>query len=139
MNDVHAQNKPVEAEDSSWEVLSQLYFEKLHELIAALNLGAEPNAAMSVRHYFNGAAVWAGNILCVSWSPVGLAFRLPPAEVTRLIANGQAKPLKYFAKRPVKPGYALFENPQSKPDSVLKAYFLRALEQAQSAAVENRA
>ncbi len=36
--------------------------------------------------------------MCASWLPAGLAFKLPEAEVNKLIASAKTKPLKYFEK-----------------------------------------
>ncbi len=66
---------------------------------------------LEVKHFFSGAALYANEQVCASWSPVGPAFRLAEQESGRLIASGKAKPLRYFAKGHVKKGYALFENP----------------------------
>ncbi len=60
-------------------------------------------------------------------------------KLTELIAEGQAKPLKYFAKSPIKKGYALFDKPDSKQKPALKAYFLKAAAQALSIAGEKHA
>ena len=139
MNTIQDQVKPTDEEDNRWEILSIHYLEKLSGLISTLNLGDELSANLTLKHHFNGAAVYADNSMCASWSPVGLAFMLPPAEVAELIGSGQAKPLKYFAKGRIKKGYALFDNPESKQTSALQTYFLKAAEQATSTRDESRA
>lgn len=136
---IQNQTGPAGEEDKRWEIISRLYLEKLTGLISTLDFGEELKAELTVKHYFNGAAVYAGNSMCVSWSPVGLAFKLPATEVAELIANGQAKPLKYFAKSRIKKGYVLFDNPESKRKPALKAWFLKAAQQATSTEVDNRA
>jgi len=136
---IQNQTGPAGAEDNRWEIMSKLYFEKLTGLISALDFGEELNAQLTVKHYFNGAALYADKSICASWSPVGLAFKLPATEVTELIASGQAKPLKYFAKGRIKKDYVLFDNPESKRKPALKAWFLKAVNQATSTQVENRA
>ena len=139
MNAARNQDKALEDKDNRWEIMSKHYVDKLTGLISTLDFGAELGAELTVKHYFNGAAVYADKTICASWSPVGLAFKLAPAEVTELIASGQAKPLKYFAKGRIKKGYALFDEPQSKQKSALKAYFLKAADQAALTRVENSA
>lgn len=126
-------------EDNRWEIMSRLYLEKLTELVTALELGDELGAELSVKYFFNGAAVYANEKICASWSPVGLAFKLPADEVAELVAQGQAKPLKYFAKSPIKQGYALFDNPDSKQRALLKTYFLKSAAQALSTQVDKTA
>lgn len=119
--------------------MSKLYVEKLTGLISALDFGEELKAELTVKHYFNGAAVYADKSICASWSPVGLAFKLATTEAAELIANGQAKSLKYFAKGRIKKGYVLFDNPESKQKPALKAWFLKAIAQATITRVESSA
>ena len=66
-------------------------------------------------------------VICTSWSPVGLAFKLPEEEVDKLIKSGKAKPLKYFPKGYVKKGYALFDTPESSKPNRWRTYFLNAI------------
>ncbi len=139
MNVIKNQDKALDDEDNRWEIISKHYVDKLTGLISTLDFGAELGAELTVKNYFNGAAVYADNTICASWSPVGLAFKLASAEVAELIASGQAKPLKYFAKGRIKKGYALFDDPQSKQKPALKAYFLKAADQATLTRVENSA
>lgn len=120
--------------DNRWEVMTRLYQDKLTELVSTLDLGQGLAVKLSVRQFFNGAALYAGDAMCASWSPVGLAFRLPAKQVSELIDGGQAIPLKYFAKGHIKKGYALFENPADKDSSTLKEYFLQAIAQADAGA-----
>ncbi len=124
-------------EDNRWEIMSRLYSDKLTDLSAALEFGDELGTDLIVKHFFNGAAAYANGKICASWSPVGLAFKLPAEEVAELVAEGQAKPLKYFAKSPIKKGYALLDDPDSKQQAALKAYFLKAAAQALSTADKN--
>ena len=124
--------------DTRWEVMARLYCEKLNTLLSTLDIDHELGAELAVKHYFNGAAVYANGAICASWSPVGLAFKLPADEADELIAGGQAKPLKYFAKRPIKKGYVLFDNPESKQQSVLRDYFLKAARLTRESRAENR-
>ena len=88
--------------------MAKEYFEKLSGLILRLNVEKEVDCRIEVKHLFTGAALYVNRDICASWSPVGLAFKLPEKEVARLISSGKAKPLKYFPKGHVKKGYALF-------------------------------
>jgi TfoX/Sxy family transcriptional regulator of competence genes len=111
--------------------MAKEYLEKLSKLVNKLNIAIEAESnCMEVRHFFSGAALYVNKTICVSWSPVGLAFKLPEKEVEKLISSGKAKPLKYFAKGHIKKGYALFESPESSKPSQWKAYFARAIEYA---------
>jgi TfoX/Sxy family transcriptional regulator of competence genes len=103
------------------------YLEKLAGLISRLNIEKEVDYRIEVKHLFTGAALYVDNIICASWSPVGLAFKLAEKEVASLIRSGKAKPLKYFPKGHVKKGYALFESPEKSRPSKWKAYFVKAM------------
>jgi len=66
---------------------------------------------LEVKHFFSGAAVYFEGRIVASFSPSGLAFKLGVSRSESLIAAGEAEPLKYFEKGHVKPGYALFTQP----------------------------
>ena len=110
--------------------MAKVYFEKLSLLIQDIDFENETNAELEIKHFFSGAALYADQTICVSWSPSGLAFKLAESEVRKLISSGKAKPLKYFEKGNVKKGYALFENPETSNKSCWKNYFMKAIGQA---------
>jgi len=111
--------------------MAKEYFEKLGKLVAELNIEEEVSVSTEVKHFFSGAALYTNGTIAVTWSPVGLAFKLPHQEVETLIAKGEAKPLKYFPKGHVKKGYALFEAPDLSRTNRWKAYFLKTTKQTQ--------
>jgi len=106
--------------------MAKEYFKKLSNLINKLNLEGEISSSVEVKHFFSGAVLYVDGSICASWSPVGLAFKLPDEEVVQLIKSGSAKPLKYFPKGNVKKGYALFMNPDLAKSKQWKKYFLKA-------------
>lgn len=103
--------------------MAKVYFEKLSKLVEKLNIENEVGTPIETRHFFSGAALYVNGALCASWSPVGLAFKLPDSDVMKLISSGKAIPLKYFPKGHVKRGYALFENPDDVKSTYWKKYF----------------
>ena len=109
--------------------MAKEYFEKLSTLIYDLKIEDAVDFPIEVKHFFSGAALYANETICASYSPVGLAFKLPESEVRKLIGSGQANPLKYFANGRVKKGYALFENPDQINSQQLKKQFLMAVQQ----------
>lgn len=106
--------------------MAKEYLEKLLNMVNELKIEEEVSLPMEVKHFFSGAALYINGGLAVSWSPVGLAFKLPEQEAEKLISKGEAKPLKYFAKGHVKKRYALFENPEKAKLGKWKKYFLKA-------------
>ncbi len=109
--------------------MAKEYLEKLSSLISELNIEGEVGVPMETKHFFSGAALYVNKVICASWSPVGLAFKLPEHEVEKLISSGKAKQLKYFPNGHVKKGYALFENPGTGKRSQWKKYFIAAAQQ----------
>lgn len=109
--------------------MAKEYLEKLSNLVRELKIEDEVASPLEVKHFFSGAALYANDQICASWSPVGLAFRLSEQESGRLIASGKAKPLRYFVKGHVKKGYALFENPDDRKAGEWKTFFIKAVEQ----------
>lgn len=107
--------------------MAKVYFEKLSLLVADLDLASEAAPSLEVKHFFSGAALYADKTICASWSPGGLAFKLPQDEVDTLISGGKAMPLRYFAKGHIKTGYAMFDNPEGSKASRWKEYFLKAM------------
>ena len=107
--------------------MAKEYLEKLSGLILRLDVEKEVNCRIEVKHLFTGAALYVNNVICASWSPVGLAFKLPEKEVASLISSGKARPLKYFPKGHVKKNYVLFESPETNNIKKWKVYFVRAI------------
>ncbi len=103
--------------------MAKIYLEKLSSLIIKLNIEKEITKKIEAKHFFSGAALYINDVICVSWSPVGLAFKLPEKEVEKLIKSGKAIPLKYFPKGHIKKGYALFKSPDSETKNYWKKYF----------------
>lgn len=110
--------------------MAKEYFEKLSTLVDILELNEEIDSLLEVKHFFSGAALYCDSQICASWSPAGLAFKLPDEETERLIASGEAMPLRYFATGHIKNGYALFENPTDRDASGWREYFVKAVRTA---------
>jgi TfoX/Sxy family transcriptional regulator of competence genes len=107
--------------------MAKEYVKKLSGLISKLNIEKAVDCRIEVKHLFTGAALYANKVICASWSPVGLAFKLPEEEVVSLISSGKAKALKYFPMGHVKKGYALFKSPEQSKPSKWKTYFIKAI------------
>lgn len=93
--------------------VTQEYLERLKSLTERLNARSFKGVALECKHFFSGAAVYAGGRMCMSWTPVGFAIKLPEAARIALIQGG-ASSLRYFPKGPVKKDYVVL------PNSILK-------------------
>ena len=109
--------------------MAKEYYEKLTHLIEQIDLQKGVATPLEVKHFFSGAALYINQVICASWSPVGLAFKLPEKEVDRLISNGKAVALRYFPNGHIKKGYALFVAPEDESPDRWKKYFLLAIKQ----------
>ncbi|HHJ34526.1 MAG TPA: hypothetical protein ENJ87_02060 [Gammaproteobacteria bacterium] len=109
--------------------MAKEYYEKLSRLLIDADIKKEVEKPMEVKHFFSGAALYVGQSICASLTPVGLAFKLPEKEVDALIKSGEAIPLKYFPRGHVKKGYALFQKPDEIKPEQLRKYFIRSARQ----------
>lgn len=87
-------------------------------------------ADLWVEHFFSGAALYANQEICASWSPGGLTFKPPETEVSTLLSSGKASLLKCSEKGHHKEGDTMFENPEASEESRWKNCFLNAIRQA---------
>jgi len=108
--------------------MTKKYFDKLNFLISELNLSDDLTNNIEIKHFFSGAAVYVNDNICISWSPVGLSFKLQESKAEKLIQQGKAQPLKYFPKGHIKKGYALFSNPDEKKTGFWKKYLIESIE-----------
>ena len=79
------------------------------------------------KHFFSGAAAYRDGQIFMSLSPAGLALKLPEEDCADLINKG-AKPLRYFAKSPVKKGYAVLPDNIRDDKKGLQKWISRSLE-----------
>ena len=107
--------------------MAQPFLENLENLVQR-HLCDVPH--LVCKHFFSGAALYSSGVICVSLTPVGLAFKLPAKLCSELIDCGAASKLKYFAKSPVKKGYVLFPSYGDLSDDDTAKYFGIAVEHA---------
>ena len=87
--------------------MAKEYLERLSELLKRVNFGKLKNIKLEVKHFFSGAAVYVNSSICITLTPVGLAVKLPEQLRNNLTKQKNAKPLRYFAKGPIKKDYVL--------------------------------
>ena len=105
--------------------MAQPFYDRLKALVK-LHLPEDPN--LVCKHFFSGAALYSHGAICVSLTPVGLAFKLPESLCTQLIDSSAASHLRYFEKSPIKKGYALFPNVEELSDGDTAKYLYLAIE-----------
>ena len=86
--------------------MAEPYLRQLSDLLAEAAPRPRPKAAIACKHFFSGAAAYADGHIFMSWTPVGLALKLPEAARAELRTAG-AKPLRYFPKGPIKKDYVI--------------------------------
>ena len=90
--------------------MAQEYLERLNALIGRLSTGGLKGVKLECRHFFSGAAVFAEGRICMSWTPVGFAIKLPETSRSALVNQQGAKYLRYFPKGPIKKDYVVLPN-----------------------------
>ncbi len=82
--------------------MAQEYLDRLSALMDRVTPGGIKGVKLECKHFFSGAAVYANGRICLSWTPVGFAVKLPAAARNALINRWGAKHLRYFPKGPIK-------------------------------------
>ncbi len=103
--------------------MAEPYLGQLRDLVGELGLGEQPGAELECRHFFAGAALYAGGKICASLTPVGLAVKLPLDVREVMLAEGRGRPLRYFDGGKVKKEYVLLPE-SSAASSALAELFL---------------
>ena len=87
--------------------MAQEYLDRLITLMGQVAPGGFKGVKLECKHFFSGAAVYADGRICMSWTPVGFAIKLPEASRSALINQQGAKYLRYFPKGPIKKDYVV--------------------------------
>src|SRR5713226_6291000 len=94
--------------------MAQEYLDRLNALMERLSFGNFKGVKLACKHFFSGAAVYVEGRICISWTPVGFAIKLPEVSRRALVKQQGAKYLRYFPKGPIKKDYVVL------PGSMLK-------------------
>ena len=87
--------------------MAKEFFEKLSDLMAEMAPYISTPASLVIKHFFSGAAVYADGHICVTFTPVGFAIKLPTELRDELMKENGAKSLQYFPRAPIKKDYVL--------------------------------
>ena len=106
--------------------MAQPWLNELTELAESLTESGIDQGKITCKHFFSGAAAYVDGQIFMSLSPAGLALKLPESDCDVLMADG-GKPLKYFAKSPVKKGYVVLPDKVTGDNEQLHGWISRSL------------
>ena len=86
--------------------MAEPYLRDLQDLLAAAAPKGGRVVTVTCKHFFSGAAAYVDGYIFMSFTPVGLALKLPEAARAEL-RKQSAKPLRYFPKGPIKKDYVV--------------------------------
>lgn len=87
--------------------MAKVYLEQLTTLMQQLTLTEFEDAILDYKHFFSGAAVYAGGKICITLTPAGFAIKLPEDLRDELKAKHGAQALRYFPEGPIKKDYVV--------------------------------
>jgi TfoX/Sxy family transcriptional regulator of competence genes len=87
-----------------------------------LGSGSFKGVKLECKHFFSGAAVYARGRICMSWTPVGFAIKLPEASRSILVKQQGAKYLRYFPQGPIKKDYVVLPRSMLKETKTLRRW-----------------
>lgn len=103
------------------------YLQTLRSILDAAVPDSERSATIECKHFFSGAAAYAGGRIFMSLTPVGLALKLSASDLAGLLDEG-ATPLRYFPKAPIKKDYAVVPESIRSDDVALARWINASLE-----------
>ena len=102
--------------------MAKEYLEKLSTFIEKATSNCTNKIVLECKHFFNGAALYADERICITLTPLGLAIKLPEGTKDKLLKSKKAIPLRYFEKGPIKKDYVLFPGFGTKSNNALYKY-----------------
>lgn len=108
--------------------MAQIYLDELSAIITGATRDRFPDAALTCKHFFSGAALYVDGKICVSLTPVGLALKLPEDDRNILIENNSAKLLRYFPNAPIKKDYVVLPNGILNDTRALRRWIRKSVE-----------
>lgn len=108
--------------------MAKQYLNQLSAFIEQALVECHADTVLECRHFFSGAALYADRQICITFTPVGLAIKLPQKTRQHLFKNKTAVPLRYFPTGPIKKDYALFTHGIVDADEALFYYVKKGIE-----------
>ncbi|MBE9551881.1 MAG: TfoX/Sxy family protein [Proteobacteria bacterium] len=113
--------------------MAEPFLRELRSLLERTSRSLGPAAAIECKHFFSGAAAYAGGVIFMSLTPAGLALKLP-AEARQQLMEAGAKPLRYFPKAPVKKEYVILPETIVRDDDALAPWIEESIRYATAGA-----
>lgn len=111
----------------------QKYLEELTKIVNSTVSEDFSQENLRYNHFFNGAAAYVNDKIFCTYTPAGIAVKLPADKRDSLIALNKGSELRYFAKSPVKRDYVVLKEENRKE---LNLWILIALDYALNGKVE---
>ena len=99
--------------------MAEPYLEELLQLLGRLELPENHEVTLETRHFFSGAALYANGKICVLFSPMGFALKLPAETRQRLSQEGKGGEFRFFAEGPIKKDYVTLSESLLEDDEAL--------------------
>ena len=106
--------------------MSQSHLDVLRSLLERVTLDPDSRNAIECKLFFSGAAAYANGRIFMTLTTVGLALKLPEESRAALMKRG-ARPLRYFAKAPVKKVYVILPQTLAKDDVALASWIKESI------------
>ena len=103
------------------------YVRELRSILDAAAPNSVRSGAIECKHFFSGAAAYAGGRIFMSLTPAGLALKMSASDRAALLEQG-ATPLRYFPKAPVKKDYALLPDSLRSDEAALARWIAASIE-----------
>ena len=87
--------------------MNAIYTKKIEGLLARTRPRLIVTRSVVLKSVFGAVAAYLDGRIFISCGKFGMALRLPPATVRRLLDDGDARPLRYFRNGHVKKDYVV--------------------------------
>lgn len=113
--------------------MAKIYLEKLQDMLGPVGARLPAGVELEIKHFFSGAACYAGGSICITLTPVGLAMKLSEADrAAARKAGGRA--LRYFPNGPIKKDYVVLPGKIRGNTRSLRAWARKSIRYALAAA-----
>jgi TfoX/Sxy family transcriptional regulator of competence genes len=107
--------------------MAEPYLSELQSIVEQVALNHALKIRIQCKHFFGGAAAYVDGRIFMTFTPAGLALKLPEAARNELFRQG-ATSLRYFPKAPVKKNYAVLPSHVVHDTGNLASWVLQSVE-----------